>query len=182
LGGIPKANIVAIKSGHEINTKLARKLIEQNQKSRRVKNTPTIQPLDINEIKNILPHRFPFLMVDRIIELEEDKMAVGIKNVSVNEGFFQGHFPQQPIMPGVLQIEAMAQVAGILLFHSKKDNKSLGFFRAIENVKFRRTVVPGDQLRLEVQLDKKKGGIARFIGQVYVGGQLVTEAEFTIAF
>jgi UDP-3-O-[3-hydroxymyristoyl] N-acetylglucosamine deacetylase/3-hydroxyacyl-[acyl-carrier-protein] dehydratase len=182
LGGIPKANIVAIKSGHEINTKLVRKLIEQNQKSRRVKNTPTIQPLDINEIKNILPHRFPFLMVDRIIELEEDKMAVGIKNVSVNEGFFQGHFPQQPIMPGVLQIEAMAQVAGILLFHSKKDNKSLGFFRAIENVKFRRTVVPGDQLRLEVQLDKKKGGIARFIGQVYVGGQLVTEAEFTIAF
>jgi UDP-3-O-[3-hydroxymyristoyl] N-acetylglucosamine deacetylase/3-hydroxyacyl-[acyl-carrier-protein] dehydratase len=182
LGGIPKANIVAIKSGHEINTKLVRKLIEQNQKSRRVKNTPTIQPLDINEIKNILPHRFPFLMVDRIIELEEDKMAVGIKNVSVNEGFFQGHFPQQPIMPGVLQIEAMAQVAGILLFHSRKDNKSLGFFRAIENVKFRRPVVPGDQLRLEVQLDKKKGGIARFIGQVYVGGQLVTEAEFTIAF
>lgn len=182
LGGIPKANIVAIKSGHEINTKLVRKLVEQNQKSRRLKNTPTIQPLDINEIKNILPHRFPFLMVDRIIELEEDKMAVGIKNVSVNEGFFQGHFPQQPIMPGVLQIEAMAQVAGILLFHSQKDNKSLGFFRAIENVKFRRPVVPGDQLRLEVQLDKKKGGLARFIGQIYVSGQLITEAEFTIAF
>ncbi|MEK7397854.1 MAG: UDP-3-O-acyl-N-acetylglucosamine deacetylase [Candidatus Poribacteria bacterium] len=182
LGGIPKASIVAIKSGHEINTKLVRKLIEQNQKSRRVKNTPTIQPLDINEIKNILPHRFPFLMVDRIIELEEDKMAVGIKNVSVNEGFFQGHFPQQPIMPGVLQIEAMAQVAGILLFHSRKDNKSLGFFRAIENVKFRRPVVPGDQLRLEVLLDKKKGGLARFIGQIYVNAQLVTEAEFTIAF
>ena len=182
LGGIPKANIVAIKSGHEINAKLVRKLIEQNQKSRRLRNTPTIQPLDINEIKNILPHRFPFLMVDRVIELEEDKMAVGIKNVSVNEGFFQGHFPQQPIMPGVLQIEAMAQVAGILLFHSRKDNKSLGFFRAIENVKFRRPVVPGDQLRLEVQLDKKKGGLARFIGQIYVNAQLVTEAEFTIAF
>lgn len=182
LGGIPKANIIAIRSGHELNTKLVKKILEQNQKIRRMRNVPTIQPLEVSDIKEILPHRFPFLMVDRIIELEEDKMAVGIKNVTVNEEFFQGHFPQQPIMPGVLHIEALAQVAGVLLFHSKKDNKSLGFFRAIENVKFRKPVVPGDQLRLEVQLDKKKGGLARFIGQVYVNAQLVTEAEFTIAF
>lgn len=182
LGGIPKANIVAIRSGHELNTKLVKKIIDQNQKIRRMRNIPTIQPLEVNDIKEILPHRFPFLMVDRIIELDEDKMAVGIKNVTANEEFFQGHFPQQPIMPGVLHVEALAQVAGVLLFHSQKDNKSLGFFRAIENVKFRRPVVPGDQLRLEVQLDKKKGGLARFIGQVYVNAQLVTEAEFTIAF
>jgi UDP-3-O-[3-hydroxymyristoyl] N-acetylglucosamine deacetylase/3-hydroxyacyl-[acyl-carrier-protein] dehydratase len=182
LGNIPKAHIVAIKSGHELNAKLVQKLFEQHQKNVRINNVSVTQPLDVNEIRKILPHRYPFLLLDRVIELEEDKKAVAIKNVTANEEFFQGHFPQQPIMPGVLQIEALAQLAGVLLFSSRDSGGSLGFFRAIENVKFRRQVVPGDQLRLEVQLDRKKGGLAKFTGQVYVNAQITTEAEFTIAF
>lgn len=182
LGNIPKAHIIAIKSGHELNAKLVQKISEQHQKNIRANNISVSRPLDVNEIKKILPHRFPFLLVDRVIELEEDKKAVGIKNMTANEEFFQGHFPQQPIMPGVLQIEALAQLAGVLLFYGKNNEGSLGFFRAIENVKFRRTVVPGDQLRLEVHIERKKGGLAKFVGQVYVDAQLTTEAEFTIAF
>jgi len=182
LGNIPNAHIMAIRSGHELNVKLVSKISELHQRNIRMSNTQTTLPLDINEIKRILPHRYPFLLVDRVIELEEDKMAVGIKNVTANEEFFQGHFPQQPIMPGVLQVEALAQLAGILLFHNKKDDGSLGFFRAIENVKFRRQVVPGDQLKLVIQLDRKKSGIAKFIGQIFVNDQTVMEAEFTIAF
>ena len=181
LGNIPNAHIMAIRSGHELNVKLVRKISELHQRNNIMSNTPITLPLDINEIKRILPHRYPFLLVDRVLELEEDK-AVGIKNVTANEEFFQGHFPQQPIMPGVLQIEALAQLAGILLFYNKKDDGSLGFFRAIENVKFRRQVVPGDQLKLVIQLERKKSGIAKFSGQIYVNDQTITEAEFTIAY
>ncbi len=182
LGCIPKAHIIGIRSGHELNIKLVRKIAESYQRNIRMEKTETIETLGVNEIKNILPHRYPFLLVDRVIKLEEDKMAVGIKNVTINEGFFQGHFPDLPIMPGVLQIEALAQVAGILLFRNKKENNSLGFFRSIENVKFRKPVVPGDQLKLEVQIIKKKGNLAKFSGQVSVDDQVITEAEFTIAF
>ncbi len=182
LGCIPKAHIIGIKSGHELNTKLVRKIAESHQRNIRMERTETNEILGVNEIKNILPHRYPFLLVDRVIKLEEDKMAVGIKNVTVNEGFFQGHFPDLPIMPGVLQVEALAQVAGILLFRNKKESNSLGYFRSIENVKFRRPVVPGDQLRLEVQMIKRKGNLAKFSGQVFVDNQVITEAEFTIAF
>ena len=181
LGNIPNAHIMAIRSGHELNVKLVRKISELHQRNNIMSNTPITLPLDINEIKRILPHRYPFLLVDRVLELEEDK-AVGIKNVTANEEFFQGHFPQQPIMPGVLQIEALAQLAGILLFYNKKDDGSLGFFRAIENVKFRRQVVPGDQLKMVIQLERKKSGIAKFSGQIYVNDQIITEAEFTIAY
>jgi UDP-3-O-[3-hydroxymyristoyl] N-acetylglucosamine deacetylase / 3-hydroxyacyl-[acyl-carrier-protein] dehydratase len=181
LGNIPNAHIIAIRSGHELNVKLARKISELHKRNNIMSNNQITLPLDINEIKRILPHRYPFLLVDRVLELDENK-AVGIKNVTANEEFFQGHFPQQPIMPGVLQIEALAQLAGILLFHSKKDDGSLGFFRAIENVKFRRQVVPGDQLKLVIQLDRKKSGIAKFSGQIYVNDQIITEAEFTIAY
>jgi len=182
LGSLPKAHIVAIKSGHELNTKLVQKAFEQHQKNVRIYNISIDKPLGVNEIKKILPHRFPFLLIDRVIELEKDTRAVAIKNVTINEEFFQGHFPQEPIMPGVLQIEALAQLAGILLFYGNDGDGSLGFYRAIENAKFRRQVVPGDQLRLEVTLDRKKGRLARFVGQVYVGAQVATEAEFAIAF
>lgn len=181
LGNLPKAHIIAVRSGHELNAKLIQKIAELDEKNQKLANIPTFEPLDVNEIKRILPHRYPFLMVDRVIELEEERI-VGIKNVTANEEYFQGHFPQQPIMPGVLQVEALAQLAGVLLFHNMKDSGSIGFFRGVENVKFRKPVVPGDQLRLEVQVLKKRGNIARFSGQAFVAGELVVEAEFTIAF
>jgi UDP-3-O-[3-hydroxymyristoyl] N-acetylglucosamine deacetylase/3-hydroxyacyl-[acyl-carrier-protein] dehydratase len=181
LGSIPDGHVMGIRSGHDLNARLIQKIAESDRKNRRMSNTATIEPLDASEIKRILPHRYPFLLVDRVIQLEEDKMAVGIKNVTINEEFFQGHFPQRPIMPGMLQVEALAQLAGILVSWSRKDDDSLGLFRAVEKVKFRRPVVPGDQLRLEVQVLRKRSKVAKFRGQAFVDAEIATEAEFTIA-
>jgi len=179
LGSIPRAHIIAHRSGHDLNTKLIQKIAESDRRCRRMSNTSTMEPLGTNEIKKILPHRYPFLLVDRVIELEEDKRAVGIKNVTVNEEFFQGHFPQEPIMPGMLQVEALAQLAGIILFRQKRED-SVGLFRSIEKVKFRRQVIPGDQLRLEVEVLRKKRNVTRFSGKAFVDAELVVEAEFTV--
>ena len=181
LGSIPNGRIIGIRSGHDLNARLIRKIAQSHQKNLRISNTATMEPLGANEIKRILPHRYPFLLVDRVIQWEEGKMAVGIKNVTVNEEFFQGHFPQQPIMPGMLQVEALAQLAGILLFRNRKHGDLLGLFRTVEKVKFRRTVVPGDQLRLEVQVLRKRSNIAKFSGRAFVEAEVATEAEFTIA-
>jgi UDP-3-O-[3-hydroxymyristoyl] N-acetylglucosamine deacetylase/3-hydroxyacyl-[acyl-carrier-protein] dehydratase len=181
LGSIPNGHMIGIRSGHDLNARLIQKIAESDQRDRRTNKVSAIAPLGANEVRRILPHRYPFLLVDRVIELEEGKMAVGIKNVSINEEFFQGHFPQQPIMPGMLQVEALAQLAGILLFRSKENNDSLSYFRTIEKVKFRRQVVPGDQLRLEVQLLRERARIAKFSGQAFVDAEIATEAEFTIA-
>jgi 3-hydroxyacyl-[acyl-carrier-protein] dehydratase len=134
--------------------------------------------IDIKEIMSMLPHRYPFLLVDKVIELEPDVKAVGIKNVTMNEPFFQGHFPGNPIMPGVLNIEAMAQVAGILAFKSGVQGKSV-YFMSIEKVKFRKPVAPGDQLRFEVQVTHKRGNVWKFSGNAFVDGKLTSEAEFT---
>ncbi len=134
--------------------------------------------IDAREIMEILPHKYPFLMVDRVIEIEEGKRAVGIKNVTVNEPFFQGHFPGYPIMPGVLIVEAMAQVSGILAYKSGVAGKST-YFLSIEKAKFRKPVVPGDQIRLEVNVLRGRETIWRFAGNAYVGDRLVAEAEFT---
>src|SRR5665647_2004730 len=139
--------------------------------------------LDINEIMKILPHRYPFLMVDRIIEMEAGKSIVGIKNVSVNEPFFQGHFPGHPVMPGVLIIEAMAQVAGILAYSSDESIRSkVTYFTGIDNARFRKPVMPGDQLRFEVEATGRKRGIWFFNAKVYVEGKLVTEADLKATF
>lgn len=135
--------------------------------------------IDVNEIKTIIPHRYPFLLVDRIISLEKSKSAVGIKNVSANEGFFEGHFPGNPIMPGVLIIEALAQTAGILgNVSSEKKYKSV-YFMSIERAKFRKPVVPGDQLRLEVELVKQRNTVLKFSGIARVDDKVVAEADFT---
>lgn len=134
--------------------------------------------MSVNEIMKVIPHRYPFLLVDRIIELEPGKSATGIKNVTINEPFFQGHFPDQPIMPGVLIVEAMAQVAGVMAFRSGMEGKSV-YFMSIDNVKFRRPVVPGDQVKLEITTLKHRGNVWKFSGTATVDGKLVSEAEFT---
>ena len=130
------------------------------------------------EIQKILPHRFPFLLVDRITELKPKSKAVGLKNVTINEPFFQGHFPGYPIMPGVLVIEAMAQVSGILAFQSGAEGNSV-YFMSIEKAKFRKPVVPGDQLIFEVNVIKQRNNVWKFSGQAFVDKKLVAEAEFT---
>jgi len=136
---------------------------------------------DPKEIQEILPHRFPFLLVDRILELDLGKRVVGIKNVTINEPFFAGHFPGHPIMPGVLIIEAMAQVGGFLLMSSldARGEKKLLYFTGIDRARFRRPVVPGDQIRFEVAILQRRRQLCRFKGAAYVDGKLVAEAEMS---
>lgn len=133
--------------------------------------------LDINGIQKILPHRYPFLLVDAIEEMERWKHIVGIKNVTINEGYFQGHFPGNPIMPGVLIIESMAQTGGLLLLQEVPDReKKLLYFVAIDNARFRRPVVPGDQLRIEVNVVTWRGAFCKLDGRASVNGELAAEA------
>src|SRR3990172_2941091 len=134
--------------------------------------------IDIKEIQSVLPHRYPFLMVDRVIELDPGKKAVGLKNVTINEPFFMGHFPGNPIMPGVLIVEAMAQVAGIMAFRSGVQGDTV-YFMSIEKAKFRKPVVPGDQLRIEITVLQQRGNVWKFSGNALVDDKLVAEADFT---
>jgi 3-hydroxyacyl-[acyl-carrier-protein] dehydratase len=140
--------------------------------------------LDINEIMKILPHRYPFLLVDRVVEHEPGKKIVGLKNVTINEPFFPGHFPGHPVMPGVLQIEAMAQVGGILAYLASDDEirKKVCYFVSIDKAKFRRPVMPGDQLRIEMEAISNRRNIWCFNGKVFVDGKLATEAELKATF
>ena len=133
--------------------------------------------LNTMEIQNILPHRYPFLLVDRVIEIEPNKKAVGLKNVTFNEPFFQGHFPNNPIMPGVLVVEAMAQVSGILAMYNGPKGSSV-YFMSIDKAKFRKPVVPGDQLRFEVSVLQQRKNVWKFGGKTFVDGKVVAEAEF----
>lgn len=177
-----KGRIIAVCPGHKINNQLGvkiRKDIKQNESQSPVYD-PNVAPiLDINQIKSLLPHRFPFLMVDKIIEIGKDYI-VGVKNVSGNEGFFQGHFPDEPIMPGVLQVEAMAQIGGILVLNSVDEpEKYSTYFLKIDNVKFRQKVVPGDTLVFKLRLMTEiRRGMANMRGLAFVGEKLVCEAEF----
>ncbi len=139
------------------------------------------QIMDCEEIKSILPHRYPFLLVDRIIELERAKRIVGIKNVTINEEFFQGHFPQKHVMPGVLIIEALAQVAGVMMLREPENQGKLAFFMTIDQVKFRKIVVPGDQLRLEVNVVRWKTRTGKVHGEAKVDGKVVCEADLTFS-
>jgi UDP-3-O-[3-hydroxymyristoyl] N-acetylglucosamine deacetylase/3-hydroxyacyl-[acyl-carrier-protein] dehydratase len=133
----------------------------------------------VEDIMQVLPHRYPFLLVDKILDVEEGKRIVGIKNVTINEPFFQGHFPGHPIMPGVLIIESMAQVGGMLLMRSIADPKSkVVYFMSLDNIKFRRPVRPGDQLRIELDVVHMRGSTCRMRGVARVDGEVATEAEF----
>ena len=132
---------------------------------------------DIQEIMKLLPHRYPFLLVDRVIECDEQRRIVAIKNVTINEPFFQGHFPGVPVMPGVLQIEAMAQVGGILINRINNAGERVPFFMSIDNAKFRRVVKPGDTLRIEIDITTLKSKVAKFRGKVFVGDEVASEAD-----
>ncbi len=136
--------------------------------------------LDIADIMQILPHRYPFLLVDRIIEFEPRQRIVGIKNVTINEPFFQGHFPGTPVMPGVLILEAMAQTAGVLMYHEVTDHQTkLMYFTGLDKVRWRQPVFPGDTLRLELTVLRIRSRYIKLRGEAFVDGQLVAEAEIT---
>jgi len=134
--------------------------------------------IDIKEIQSILPHRYPFLLVDRVLEIEPNVRITAIKNVTINEQFFVGHFPGNPVMPGVLIIEAMAQTAGILAYKSGIQGRHV-YFLTIEKAKFRKPVTPGDQLRFEVKVVHSRGSVWKFSGEAYIGDKLAAEAEFS---
>jgi 3-hydroxyacyl-[acyl-carrier-protein] dehydratase len=146
-------------------------------------NREVTDMMDIRDIMKVMPHRYPFLLVDRIEELVEGQEVVGIKNVTINEPFFAGHFPGNPIMPGVLIIEAMAQVGGVLAFHSGPEEwrGSLVYFMGIDKVRFRKPVVPGDQLRMRLTMIRQKQRVFKMRGEAYVGDTLVAEAELLAA-
>jgi len=137
--------------------------------------------LDIQQIKEIIPHRYPFLLVDKILEIEENKKAVGIKNVTANEEFFNGHFPDYPVMPGVLIVEALAQVGAVAMLINEENRGKLAFFAGIDKCRFKRQVKPGDQLRLEVEIIRVKGPIGKGKGIATVDGEVACEVEITFA-
>lgn len=175
-GHLPKAQVIAMRTGHTFHAEFVKALAEAGH----LQQPPVQEPIEVMEIYEVLPHRHPMCMVDRVIEYESKKRAVGIKNVTYNEPIFEGHFPTQPVMPGVLQIEALAQLAAWLVLRDIGKEGELGYFRSISKATFRRAVIPGDQLRLEIEVAQLRSRLARIEGRVYVGDELATEAELSI--
>ena len=187
LAGPIKGHVIALKSGHNLNIKLVSKLKSYKEKATAsgvaAASGYLVQKdvLNAEEIMKILPHRYPFLLVDKILYLEKDKKAVGVKNVTINDYFFQGHFPERPVMPGVLIIEAMAQVGGVLMLSSQENRGKLAFFMAADKIKFRRTVEPGDQLIIEVIVGKVKSRTGQVHTKALVDNRIVAEADLMFA-
>ncbi len=178
LGQPVRGHFHAVRSGHPHNLKFVKKLYAQQTGPGQFDSLLKEIYFDINDIERIMPHRYPFLLVDRILHLKESKRVVGLKNVTVNEPFFVGHFPGHPIMPAVLIIEAMAQVGGVLLLNTVDNPESkLVYFMGIDHAKFRKPVLPGDQLIFDLELLRLKRRTCKMSGKVYVQGQLVAEAE-----
>jgi UDP-3-O-[3-hydroxymyristoyl] N-acetylglucosamine deacetylase / 3-hydroxyacyl-[acyl-carrier-protein] dehydratase len=187
LGRQVRGHVIAIKSGHSLNIELLRKIakhtesFEQAETRAEVDDSVSKGILYREDIKKILPHRYPFLMVDRIVELN-DTSAVGIKKLSMNDYFFAGHFPGNPVMPGVLMLEAMAQVGGVILLSHPENKGKTAYFMLINNAKFRRIVRPGDELRLEVEVVRYKTRTGQVHGKALVDGNLAAEADLNFAF
>ncbi|MBL6919483.1 MAG: bifunctional UDP-3-O-[3-hydroxymyristoyl] N-acetylglucosamine deacetylase/3-hydroxyacyl-ACP dehydratase [Puniceicoccaceae bacterium] len=188
LVGMPiKAHIVGVRPGHALNAELSKvlrkKLLEKKSGATAAKKVLPVEShektIDIRGILNLLPHRYPFVMIDRVVEIVSDDELVALKNVSINEPFFQGHYPGRPVMPGVLQVEAMAQAAGVLLLRKlPADDNKIAFFMSVDKVKFRQAVEPGDSIEIRVKLVKIRGNkIATATGECKVGGKLVSSAQ-----
>ena len=195
LGSPIKAHIVAVRPGHALNAELTKELARRFQssdghgiKAPSKRNAPAVigateTKLNIRRILDILPHAYPFVMIDRVVSIPNDRELVAIKNVSINEPYFQGHFPGQPVMPGVLQVEAMAQSAGLLMLRLVEKPQQVAYFMSCDKVKFRRAVVPGDQVEIRVKLTKVRGNkIATASAECLVAGKVVSSANlmFTI--
>jgi UDP-3-O-[3-hydroxymyristoyl] N-acetylglucosamine deacetylase/3-hydroxyacyl-[acyl-carrier-protein] dehydratase len=195
VGSAIGGHVIAVKPGHNANCEVARQIVQQRRKPLEAAQSFTPPPppaqgqreaveirdgeeLDTERLMKILPHRYPFLMVDKIIKIEGNKI-VGIKNVTANEPYFQGHFPNQPIMPGVLQLEAIAQVAGVMMLRQAENFGKLAYFMSAESVRWRKPVRPGDTLVIEVELTKTRGKIGKAKGTCMVNGETVSEAEVT---
>ena len=177
LGRRLKGHVIAVRSGHAFNVRFVRKILDRINQREKKQWAQEHPPFDINQIREILPHRYPFLLVDRITEIDyEQRRVVGIKNITANEPFFQGHFPERPIMPGVLIVEAMAQVGGALLLSFEQNRGKYVFLTAILDAKIRRPVIPGDQLKMETQITKIKGRTGRVESRATVDGQRTAEA------
>ncbi|MDZ4742251.1 MAG: bifunctional UDP-3-O-[3-hydroxymyristoyl] N-acetylglucosamine deacetylase/3-hydroxyacyl-ACP dehydratase [Verrucomicrobiota bacterium] len=182
-----RAHIIAVKPSHGLNVEMARAIYKQFQKYFGITSSDVRKPimegaLDIGDILKIMPHRYPFLLIDRVIKFEGDNKATGLKQVSINEPYFQGHFPKHPVMPGVLQIEAMAQVASILLLRNPENEGKIGFFMSCDGVKFRKPVVPGDTLIIECEMIRSRGKIGKATATCYVNNEVVSEGTlmFTV--
>ena len=179
-------HVIAVKPGHGPNTKMAATIKSEYSRMRSMVPAPITIPigegvLDINEVLKILPHRYPFLMVDRIIGFEGEIKCIGMKNVTINEPYFGGHFPGHPIMPGVLQLEAMAQVSSVLMLRKPENTGKLGYFMSADNVKWRRPVLPGDTVIIESEIIKMRGSIGQTRCRCLVNGEVVSEAELKFA-
>lgn len=178
-------HIIAVKPGHGPNTEMARELaktFQQAQSMRPPVSIPTGEAvLDNIEVQNVLPHRYPFLMVDRVINFEGDTKCTGVKQVTINEPYFQGHFPGHPVMPGVLQVEAMAQVGSIILLRQPEHQGKIGYFMSADKVKFRKPVLPGDTLMIEAEILKTRRSMASAYCRCIVNGQVVSEGELKFA-
>jgi len=175
-------HVIAVRPGHGPNTEMAKSIAKTYSHMRASVPAPVHVPLgdavlDNVEVQKILPHRYPFLMVDRIIGFEGVTKCTGVKLVTINEPYFQGHFPGHPIMPGVLQLEAMAQVASVLLLRMPGNEGKIGYFLSANNVKWRKPVLPGDVLMIETEVLKAKRGIGQAVGRCSVNGQVVSEAD-----